>query len=139
MENPASLSEGCRRQQWGRPGEKLPIDTVLGIPRHLDMGRELPHHARARESVPAQSDAIAVLHITPLILQGLEIHRSGWRWRSRSSVDKGRGGVRLLRTSQGAVRLESDFSKAQTKERRSLTQFPGSKPRMTRDRTQRWS
>ena len=33
------------------------------------------HHARARKGVPAESDTIAVLHVTPLVFQCFEIHR----------------------------------------------------------------
>lgn len=32
------------------------------------------YHARAWESIPAESDAIAVLHLTPLVLQSVVVH-----------------------------------------------------------------
>ena len=32
------------------------------------------YHSRAWERVPAESDAIAVLHLTPLILEGVVVH-----------------------------------------------------------------
>lgn len=34
----------------------------------------LANHARAREDVPAEADAIAILNLAPLLLQGLVVH-----------------------------------------------------------------
>lgn len=35
------------------------------------------NHARARKRIPAEPNAIAVLHIAPLVLQGLVVHVGG--------------------------------------------------------------
>ncbi len=37
------------------------------------------HHASAWEDVPAQADSITVLNLTPLLLEGIVIHRVGCR------------------------------------------------------------
>ena len=52
---------------------------------------DITNHTSAGEGVPAESDSIAVLHITPLILQRLEIHVVG-RCSGSRCVDQEEGG-----------------------------------------------
>lgn len=51
--------------------KKPPAERLL----HKNNGCPEPtHHARAGEHIPAQADAIAILHLAPLLLQSFVVH-----------------------------------------------------------------
>lgn len=61
--------------QWGRLGGKLPVDRISTL--RPSRRRRLSYHARAGKRVPAETDAIPVFNVAPLVLERLEVGHAG--------------------------------------------------------------
>jgi hypothetical protein len=123
---PSSLSKVCRGRQWEQRGERLPvarisISSIAVRPQKvLKTARPFTHHTRAGEGIPAETDTITVLDLTPLVLESFEvghvdggcvIEGSWWRdrWRSRyiggAVWNAGFAGLINLRRSSRYIRM----------------------------------
>lgn len=77
MECRSSPSEAYRRHQWGQLIGMLPKVGLSKQDRQTAIIHPGTNHARAGEGIPAQSNAIALLNIAPLVLQRLKVHAAG--------------------------------------------------------------
>ena len=59
--------------------------------------REVPHHPRAGQRVPAEADSILVLNLTPLVLERIVVHVGWWLWASCLAYEV-RGGTEAAPT-----------------------------------------
>jgi hypothetical protein len=95
---PSSLSEACRGHRWAQRGARLPVAHISIS--SISMRPEKPtHHARAGECVPAETDAITILDLAPLVLESFEV---GHIW-GGCVIERDNGGTEGARYIGGAV------------------------------------
>jgi hypothetical protein len=61
--------------QWERLVAKLPVNRISVL--HPSRRRCLSYHARAGKRVPAETDAIPVFNVAPLVLERLKVGHAG--------------------------------------------------------------
>ena len=61
--------------QWERLVGKLPVNHISAL--HPSRRRCLSYHARAGTRVPAETDAIPVVNVAPLVLERLKVGHAG--------------------------------------------------------------
>ncbi len=69
-------SEEYRGQRWGPQGERPPVAAISAENASLE-NMELEataHHSRARKSIPAKPDTIALFDLAPMLLQSVVVH-----------------------------------------------------------------